>query len=53
MDTDAGEPQRPIELGDRLEFIVPHCDPNVNLYDRLVAVRERKSSDLAGGVRLG
>lgn len=26
-------------LGDRLEFIVPHCDPTVNLYDRLYAVR--------------
>jgi D-serine deaminase-like pyridoxal phosphate-dependent protein len=24
-------------LGDRLEFIVPHCDPSVNLYDRLYA----------------
>ncbi len=35
-------PSRAIELGDRLEFIVPHCDPNVNLYDRLVAVRGEK-----------
>jgi D-serine deaminase-like pyridoxal phosphate-dependent protein len=26
-------------LGDRLEFIVPHCDPTTNLYDRLYAVR--------------
>lgn len=26
-------------LGDQIEFIVPHCDPNVNLYDRLYAVR--------------
>jgi D-serine deaminase-like pyridoxal phosphate-dependent protein len=26
-------------IGDRLEFIVPHCDPNVNLYDRLYACR--------------
>jgi D-serine deaminase-like pyridoxal phosphate-dependent protein len=26
-------------LGDRLEFIVPHCDPTANLYDRLFAVR--------------
>jgi D-serine deaminase-like pyridoxal phosphate-dependent protein len=26
-------------LGERLEFIVPHCDPNVNLYDRLYAMR--------------
>jgi D-serine deaminase-like pyridoxal phosphate-dependent protein len=29
-------------LGDRLEFIVPHCDPNVNLYDRLYACRGDK-----------
>jgi 3-hydroxy-D-aspartate aldolase len=32
-------PSRAIELGDRLEFIVPHCDPNVNLYDRIIATR--------------
>ncbi|MBV6433634.1 MAG: D-threonine aldolase [Bryobacteraceae bacterium] len=25
--------------GDRLEFIIPHCDPTVNLYDRIYAVR--------------
>ncbi len=27
------------ELGDRLEFFVTHCDPTVNLYDRIHAVR--------------
>jgi D-serine deaminase-like pyridoxal phosphate-dependent protein len=26
-------------LGERLELIVPHCDPNVNLYDRIYACR--------------
>ncbi len=26
-------------LGERLEFLVPHCDPNVNLYDRIYACR--------------
>jgi D-serine deaminase-like pyridoxal phosphate-dependent protein len=26
-------------IGDRLELIVPHCDPSVNLYDRLYACR--------------
>jgi D-serine deaminase-like pyridoxal phosphate-dependent protein len=26
-------------LGDRLEFIVNHCDPTVNLYDRIYAMR--------------
>jgi 3-hydroxy-D-aspartate aldolase len=35
-------PSRAIELGDRIEFIVPHCDPNVNLYDRIVALRGEK-----------
>ncbi len=29
-------------LGERLEFIVPHCDPTVNLYDHLYAVRGEK-----------
>jgi len=27
------------KLGERIEFIVPHCDPSVNLYDRLYACR--------------
>jgi D-serine deaminase-like pyridoxal phosphate-dependent protein len=26
-------------IGERLEFIVPHCDPTVNLYDRIYAMR--------------
>jgi D-serine deaminase-like pyridoxal phosphate-dependent protein len=30
------------KLGDRLEFYVPHCDPTVNLYDRLWGVRGDK-----------
>ncbi len=33
------EPSQEIELGDRLELIVPHCDPNVNLYDRMYCTR--------------
>jgi len=32
-------PSREIKLGDRLEFLVPHCDPTVNLYDRVYCVR--------------
>lgn len=28
-----------VKLGDRLEFIVPHCDPSVNLYDRIHCLR--------------
>ncbi len=31
-----------VALGERLEFIVPHCDPNVNLYDRIYGVRRGK-----------
>ena len=31
--------QREIELGDKIELVVPHCDPNVNLYDRMYCVR--------------
>lgn len=27
------------KVGDRLEFVVPHCDPTVNLYDRIYALR--------------
>lgn len=27
-------------LGDQVEFIVPHCDPTTNLYDRIYAMRE-------------
>ena len=26
-------------LGERLEFIVPHCDPSTNLHDRIYAMR--------------
>jgi D-serine deaminase-like pyridoxal phosphate-dependent protein len=29
-------------LGERVEFIIPHCDPSVNLYDRLYACRGDK-----------
>jgi len=28
-----------LDIGDRLEFVVPHCDPTVNLYDRMYAIR--------------
>jgi D-serine deaminase-like pyridoxal phosphate-dependent protein len=35
-------PSREIRLGDRVELIVPHCDPNVNLYDRYYCVRREK-----------
>ena len=31
--------EREVRLGDRLEFLIPHYDPSVNLYDQLYAVR--------------
>lgn len=30
------------KIGDRIEFLVPHCDPNANLYDRIYATRGDK-----------
>ncbi len=30
---------RPVKLGDRLEFLATHCDPTVNLYDQIYALR--------------
>ncbi len=35
----AAEPGRRPRLGDRIEFFPPHCDPTINLYDRIHAVR--------------
>ncbi len=31
-----------VKLGDKVELIVPHCDPNVNLYDRMYCTRGDK-----------
>lgn len=31
--------QEEVKLGDKVELIVPHCDPNANLYDRIYACR--------------
>jgi D-serine deaminase-like pyridoxal phosphate-dependent protein len=36
---DLASAQRDVKLGDRLEFIVPHCDPSVNLYDSIYCLR--------------
>ena len=30
---------RDVKVGDRLEFVPPHCDPTVNLYDQIHALR--------------
>jgi D-serine deaminase-like pyridoxal phosphate-dependent protein len=29
----------PVSVGDRIEFIIPHCDPSVNLYDKIYCLR--------------
>jgi len=39
---DFSEAARELKLGDRLEFIIPHCDPTVNLYDRIYCLRGEK-----------
>jgi len=36
------EPGRLPSLGERIEFFPPHCDPTINLYDRLYAMRGDK-----------
>ena len=33
------DPDRPLRLGERIEFLPPHCDPTINLYDRFYAMR--------------
>jgi D-serine deaminase-like pyridoxal phosphate-dependent protein len=33
------DPSRVYKAGDKLELIVPHCDPVVNLYDQIYAIR--------------
>jgi len=39
-------PSRDIRLGDRLELLVPHCDPTVNLYDQLFCRRDGMIEDV-------
>ena len=42
-----GGPGAPaLELGDRIEFVVPHCDPTVNLYDAYHCVRGDELVDI-------
>ncbi len=40
------QPSRKIGLGTRLEFIPPHCDPTVNLYDRIHVCRGESVIDV-------
>ena len=39
-------PSREIKLGDKLRFIIPHCDPTVNLYDRFYCVKSDSVEDV-------
>jgi len=34
-----------VQLGDKLRFIIPHCDPTVNLYDRFFCIRSETVED--------
>lgn len=36
---DLSKASKSLEVGDAVEFVVPHCDPTVNLYDRIYGVR--------------
>jgi len=36
------EASKNYRIGDRLELIVPHCDPVVNLYDQIYAIRKER-----------
>src|SRR5438309_10836646 len=36
------DPSRAPKLGERIEFFPPHCDPTINLYDRIYAMRGDK-----------
>lgn len=36
----------PVKLGQRLRFLPPHCDPNVNLYDRIYVCRGNVVEDI-------
>ncbi len=39
-------PSRDVRLGDKLRFIIPHCDPTVNLFDRIYCVRGESVEDV-------
>jgi 3-hydroxy-D-aspartate aldolase len=36
---DLEQADRKVKVGDRIEFVPPHCDPTVNLYDRYHVMR--------------
>jgi D-serine deaminase-like pyridoxal phosphate-dependent protein len=35
-------PSKEYQIGDRLELLVPHCDPVVNLYDQMYGIRKER-----------
>jgi D-serine deaminase-like pyridoxal phosphate-dependent protein len=39
-------PRQRMQLGDRLRFIPPHCDPTVNLYDQIHVCRGEEVEDV-------
>ena len=39
-------PSRPVELGDQVTLVVPHCDPTVNLYDVFHPYRDGRVEEL-------
>ena len=39
---DVEDPAKRPQLGERIEFIPPHCDPTVNLYNAIYACRRNK-----------
>ena len=43
---DLSRAERSINVGDRVEFIPPHCDPTVNLYDQFYALRGDRVEDV-------
>jgi len=38
--------RRKYQVGDKIDLIVPHCDPVVNLYDRMYAIRNDKVEEV-------
>lgn len=40
------DPDRPVQLGERIEFFPPHCDPTINLYDRIHVIRDGEVVDV-------
>lgn len=43
---DLSRAPRKLQVGDRIEFVPPHCDPTVNLYDRIYALRGDRVEDI-------